>query len=262
MLRLSKMRVSALRKLAVLGVGSVLSIAASAAQAQTLRVGMINITPFGAPPPGGGYCADLMGAIAEKTGMQFEFSFLAIPEVLPALTANTIDIACQALSPSNELRAMGIAFTSSTFTNYDVLVVPETDTTPYTTAADFRGQPVGALNGTPYVGMWRNAGVEDVRTPTGAPGTPNLYDMLRSGEIKAGIIAGAAFRYQHDVLGIAAGIRVVETYVPLVRAYPALAVRNTDTELLGVLQGALEALKADGTVATLIDQWGLFAPPF
>ncbi|MCC6735717.1 MAG: amino acid ABC transporter substrate-binding protein [Bauldia sp.] len=250
------------RRLLTVGVCSVLSVIASAATAQTLRVGTNAITPFGGPPPGGGYCVDLMGEIAERTGMQFEFSFLPVPDFAPSLTGNTIDILCSGVGPTNELRAMGIAFTSAIFTNYDGLIVLATDATPYTTAADFRGQPVTALAGTVYAGIWTNAGVDNLMTTTGATGAADMYAMLRSGQVKAAIVAAPAFFYQQQALDIADGLRLVETYAPVVTNYPALAVRSTETALLGTLQAALEALKADGTLDVILERWAMPAPPF
>jgi ABC-type amino acid transport substrate-binding protein len=203
-----------------------------------------------------------MGAIAERTGMQFEFSFLGVPEFIPALTGNGIDVLCSGLAPTNGLRAAGLAFTSAIFTNSDGLIVLATDNTPYTTATDFRGQPVAALAGTPYVGVWTNAGVDNVITATGPTGATDIYALLRSGEVKAAVVAAGAFLYQQRMLGQGEGIRLVETYIPAATNYPALAVRSADTELLGVLQAALESLKADGTVAMLVERWFLTAPPF
>jgi ABC-type amino acid transport substrate-binding protein len=55
---------------------------------------------------------------------------------------------------------------------------------------------------------------------------------------------------------------MVETYVPALVTYGSLAVRSADTALLGELQAALEALKADGTLAMLNERWALPPPPF
>lgn len=250
------------RRLVMAGVSSILTIATSVASAQTLRVGTNAITPFGGPPPGGGYCVDLMGTVAERTGMQFEFSFLAVPDLVPSLTGSTIDILCSGIGPTEELRRMGIAFTSAIFTNYDGLIVLDTDTTAYTTAADFLGQPVAALAGTVYAGIWTNAGVTAVTTTTGPTGAADMYELVRSGAAKAVIAAAPAFLYQQQALDITAGLRLVETYVPVVRNYPALGVRSADTALLGALQAALETLKADGTLTVLLERWAMPAPPF
>lgn len=250
------------RRLLIAGFCSIVSVIASAATAQTLRVGTNAITPFGGPPPGGGYCVDLMGAIAERTGMQFEFSFLPVPDFVPSLTGNAIDILCSGTGASDALRAQGIAFTSAIFSNYDGLIVLATDATPYTAAADFRGQPVAALAGTAYATIWANAGVENVTTTTGATGAADMYALVRSGQVKAAIVAAPAFFYQAQALDIADGLRLVETYVPVVVNYPALAVRNTDIELLGALQAGLEALKADGTLTALLERWAMPPPPF
>lgn len=230
----------------------------SPASAQALRVGTHPTTPFGGPPPGGGYCVDLMTAIAERIGRQVEFSFMPPGQFLDALTGNTIDAVCTGFGPTQEFREAGIAFSSAIFVNNEGLIVVGTDTTPYTTAADFQGQPVGVVAGSPYVALWANAGVQNARE---FAAVPDAYTALRAGEIKAIITGAPAFLYQ-QLQGNLVDLRLVDTYTSTLIAYPALGVRNTDTELLGELQATLEALKADGTVATLLERWALPAPPF
>jgi polar amino acid transport system substrate-binding protein len=177
-----------------------------------------------------------------------EFVFLPLAEFYPALLSNTIDVLCTVLGPSNEQRERGIAFTSAFFTNSDALVVLATDTTPYTEAADFRGQPVGAVAGALGANIWTEAGVQDVRV---FPFLVDAEGALRRGEINAIITAGPAVAYRQEILGLDPDLRIVETYRSILYTYPALAVRSEETDLLGRLQAALEALKADGTIATL-----------
>lgn len=64
------------------------------------------------------------------------------------------------------------------------------------------------------------------------------------------------------MLGAGADIQRVETYVSVSPNYPAIMTRPGDTELLGLVQAGLESVKADGTLARLLEQWGLPAPPF
>ncbi|MGD9738735.1 MAG: substrate-binding periplasmic protein [Bauldia sp.] len=231
----------------------------AAANAQALTVGTHPTTPFGGPPPGGGYCVDLMTAVAERTGDQIEFTFIPVGEFFPALSGGTIDVLCSAIGPSNEQRSQGIAFTSSIFINNDALIVLATDATEYGTAADFVGQPVGAVTGTAYLGIWRDAGVTDVRE---FPVVTDAYTALRNGEINAIITGGPGVAYRQQVLGQDADLRMVDTYVSTLNAYAALAVRAEETELLGRLQAALETLKGDGTIETLTTRWAMPLPPF
>lgn len=228
------------------------------AQPASLRVGLTSTAPFGGASPGG-YCFDLMNAIGERTGLQFEFvQPLVAGELIPALVGGSFDILCSANGATNERRAMGLAFTSAIATNGEMLVVPTSDATPYATLTELQSMPVGAPAGTLFVGMLRSAGVTDVREYAG----PALYQALIAGEVKAVLTSAPTFAYQQRVLGQWQDLRIVDTYAMANPIYSAIAVRNTEAGLLGTLQAALEALKADGTVARLVDTWAIPAPPF
>lgn len=228
------------------------------AQTPTLRVGLTSAPPFGGPEPGG-YCFDLMNAIGARTGMSFEFvPPMAAGELIGALAGGTFDILCSANGPTNERRAMGLAFTSAIATNGEMVVVLATDTAAYTTLAELQGIPVGAPAGTLFVAMLRDAGITDVREYAG----PALYQALIAGEVRAILTSAPTFAYQHNVRDQWPELRVVETYPIQNPIYSSLAVRSTETELLGTLQAALEGLKADGTLVTLAETWAVPLPPF
>jgi polar amino acid transport system substrate-binding protein len=231
---------------------------AALGQPASLRVGLTTTAPFGGATPGG-YCFDLMNAIAERTGLQFEFvQPMAAGELIPALVGGTFDILCSANGATNERRAMGLAFTSAIATNGEMLVVPTADTTPYAALAELRSLPVGAPAGTLFVGMLRSAGVAEVTEYAG----PALYQALIAGEVKAVLTSAPTFAYQQRALGLWPELRIVDTYAIANPIYSAIAVRNTEIALLGTIQAALEALKADGTVAGLLEIWAIPAPPF
>lgn len=231
----------------------------SSALAQTpLRVGLTSSPPFGGPEPGG-YCLDLMNAIGARTGLSFEFvQPMPAGELIGALAGGTFDVLCSANGPTNERRAMGIAFTSAIATNGEMLVVTAADAAAYTTLAELQGLTVGAPAGTLFVGMLREAGVTDIREYAG----PALYQALVAGEVKAILTSAPTFAFQHNVQNQWPELRIVETYPLQNPIYSSLAVRNTETELLGTLQAALEGLKADGTLPTLADNWAIPLPPF
>jgi polar amino acid transport system substrate-binding protein len=160
----------------------------------------------------------------------------------------------ETVTPINGFRELGVAFTSPVMLNYEQLTVLATDQTPYTTFAEFRDQPVCAQdNGGVYLDLLAAAGVTDVRL------YPNNFDALNgliAGECKAVIHGGPFIRYQ-QLQGLFPEVRPVETYVSVRMGWGALGVRNTDFELLGRLQAALEQLKLDGTVAEIGHRWGV-----
>ncbi|MGV8840519.1 MAG: substrate-binding periplasmic protein [Bauldia sp.] len=237
------------------------------ATAQTpLRVVSTGAAPFGEE----GFCGDFMPAIAEIADFEFEFvPPLGLADIMPAVANGQADIVCSALggayfpittppTTANGYRALGLAFTGTVYLNFETLVVLATDTTPYTSFADFRGQPVGATAGaTIYLGILDAAGITDVHTfATNA----DALNALIAGEVKAVIQGAPSIRYVQS-LGQFPEVREVETYQVQRVIQAALAVRNSDIELLGRLQAALETLKVEGTLGELTANWGLGNPP-
>ncbi|MGV8839591.1 MAG: ABC transporter substrate-binding protein [Bauldia sp.] len=228
------------------------------AQDAPVRVAIFNTNPFGGDPPGG-YCFDLMTAIADRGGIAIaSFQPMIVADMVPAITGGTADVLCSALFPSTERRQAGLAFTSGILTNSEAVVVLATNTTVYRSMADLAGVRVGAETGSNFVNTARNAGA-DVRE---FPSFADAYPALVAGEITAFIRSAPAFLFQQTVLGQFADLKVADGYVPSFVSYGAIAVRNTDTALLGALQASLEAIKADGTLAEIAGRWGMPLPPF
>jgi polar amino acid transport system substrate-binding protein len=180
------------------------------------------------------------------------------PDLLPSLSAGSIDVACGGVAATNQRRLDGFAFTSGIFLDHEALVVPGTDTNPYTSLEELRGQPVGAQPGTPFFGMVQAAGV-DLRP---YPDLTAAFQGLAAGEIKAAVFSIVAVQHAQEVLGQGPGTRLVETYSGAVPLHNTLGVRRGEYELLGRLQDALETLKAEGNLDLLLEKWGLPAPPF
>lgn len=211
-----------------------------------------------------------MPAIASVAGFTFDFTApLGLADIMPAVANGQADIVCSALggayfpittppTTANGYRALGLAFTGTVYLNFETLIVPATDATPYTSFADFVGQPVGATTGaTIYLGILEAAGITDVRTYTT---NADALNAMLAGEVKAVIQGGPSIRYAQS-LGQFPDVREVETYQVQRVIQAALAVRNDDIALLGQLQAALETLKLDGTLAGLTAKWGLGNPP-
>jgi polar amino acid transport system substrate-binding protein len=154
---------------------------------------------------------------------------------------------------------MGLSFTGPLFTISEGIAVRATDTTAYRTLADLQGKRVGAPVNTVYVTMLQNAGFTDVRTYANAA---EGNGAVIAGEIDVFLQSGPGFLYQHNIAGLWPELRLVDTYVPTTSTVGAIAVRRGDTELLGVLQDAIEAIKADNGLVPILERWALAAPPF
>lgn len=245
------------KHLALAGAAGLMSVAMSApSAAQTLRMG----TTAGAPLGIDGYCGELLPLVAAKAGLTAALAptTFSITDMFTALAGNQVDIICSPPQANAARRNMGIAFTSPIFINTETMVVLAADTAVYTGWADLRGQAVGANQGAAsYLTLVGGAGVTDVRL---YPTDVAALAALAAGEVKAVILPDPAMRYEL-AHGMYPTLRVVDSYVSVLRSLAALAVRDTEFELLGRLQAALEELKADGTIAALAAGWDLLPPP-
>ena len=231
------------------------SIGSAQAQDSPLRVAIFTADPFG------GYCNDLMNAIAERAGLAIsEFQPTVVPDMIPAIANGTADVLCSGLSPRTDRREAGLAFTSAILTSQEAIVVLATNNTVYATLADFAaaGAVIGGEAGSSSLAMASAAGVE-VREYRDSD---EIHAALVAGEITAWIRSGVSFGYQQAALGQRPDLKNAEGYVPTRLGYGAIAVHNSNTALLGQIQAALESIKTDGTLAEIAGQWGMPLPPF
>jgi polar amino acid transport system substrate-binding protein len=228
------------------------SILSAHAQDDSIRVAVFTADPFG------GYCEELMTAIADRAGLTIaEFQPTVVADMVPAIAEGTADVLCSGLSPTTERREAGLAFTSAILTGPTVIVVLATNDTVYATLADFAA--AGAVIGAEAVSaMLQEAGVETREYRT----NEEFHAALVSGEITGWMRSGVSFGYQQAVLGEWQDLKLAEGYVPTQIGYGTIAVHNTNTALLGQMQAALEAVKADGTLAEIAGRWGMPLPPF
>jgi len=223
-------------------------------QTDAVRVAVFTADPFK------GYCEELMTAIADRAGLAIAgFQQFVVADMIPAIADRTADVLCSALGPNTERRAAGLAFTSAILTSPTVIVVLTTNNTVYRTLADFAaaGAVIGVEAGGPLATV-RDAGVEAREYRT----TDEIHAALVSGEITGWYRSGPSFGYQQAVLGQWQDLKLAEGFAPTSVGYGTLAVHNTDTALLGQMQAALEAVKADGTLTAIAGRWGMPLPPF
>ncbi len=242
--------------LAILGVLAGPAIA----QDSPIRVAIYNLTPFGGDPPGG-YCVELMDAIAERTGMTIaEYRPMGVPDMMPAVATGAVDVLCSALAPTNARREVGVAFTSALFTNGETIVVRADNANRYPSLADMRGLRIAAGEGTANLTQLQNAGHDNIVIYQGNQATG--AELLLNGQADAMVTNAAEFRYNQLFMSLWPQLKSADGYVPVRVSHAALAVRPEDTALLGILQATLEAMKLDGSLAALNDRYGLPQPPF
>jgi len=239
---------------AAVAMATVASVGSARAQTEPLEVAIFTADPFG------GYCRELMTVIADRAGLEIaEFHPTAVPDMVPAVANGDADVLCSALAPTTERRQAGLAFTSATLTNQEAIVVLSDNDTVFRTFADFvaAGAVIGGETGSNFVAIAAAAGVE-VRTWAT---NEEVEAALRSGEITGWIRSYPSFAYR-QVQGEYQDLKYAEGYIPTQTSYGAIAVHHSNTELLGTIQAALEAIKADGMLTEMAGRWGLPPPPF
>jgi polar amino acid transport system substrate-binding protein len=213
------------------------------AQAQTVKVGVIPTTGTTdqVPASGASYFVDLMEAIAERAGLTIEFHAVPFGQQIGQVVAGELDIGASPFAATDERRALGVEFTKPVAALEDALLVSASNSGNYASISDLKGEVVGAMRGTIWEAKIKDAGA-------GAKTYTDVFDLapaLASGEIKAAVVSSAN-RYMFEVERPDQGVRFDDAYVPTVRNDGSLVARKDDTALLGKLDSAIEALKAEG----------------
>ena len=247
-----------LAQFAAVVLGFVLPLSTQA-QDQTIRVGVQNFGfADGVAAPGTNFFVDLMLAIDEKTELELQLEPVTIADAIPWLLSDRIDVAATNLTITEERRAMGVELASPVVAWNEGLVVPDTDTTQYRSLEEFRGKPVGTTAGaTPYEDPIKNAGAV-LKSYSG--GTDEGIAAMLRGEIVAYVVNEQSFLYSKEVEGEYQGVRLVESYIPVVNSAGGLTVKKGDTELLDQLKAAVAQLRADGTLERLVAEYRYSMP--
>ena len=223
-----------------------------------LRVGIYNLPPFGGDPPGG-YCVDLVNAMAERLNWTVTFVPMSATDLVSRLAAGDVDMECSALAATNARREQGIVFTGPILTNMDGIIVRADNDTQYRKLEDLQAIRMGAPVNSAFLQSLQNAGLANVQT---YPGLDAAIAAIVAGEIDGFITISSLFAYNHNVLGMWPEVKLVETWTPTSINYGAFAVQAGNADLLGAIQNELEAMKLDGTLNAIIATYGLPAPPF
>jgi ABC-type amino acid transport substrate-binding protein len=108
--------------------------------AETLKVG---INPDAAPVTFfdsksntfGGMSADLIAAIGKREGFSVEYLPIPLPDLIPALNSNKIDIVAANMRITPERKAL-VDFSDSFHKGGDAVIVPKADTKDYKAIGD------------------------------------------------------------------------------------------------------------------------------
>ena len=234
-----------------------LAAAAPASAQQVLKVGS---TPTGVPftfldtktNQIQGVMVDLITEIGKDAGFEVQVEPMQFSALIASLTSSKIDIIAAAMF-ATAARKEVIDFSEPVYTYGEGLVVPKADTKAYASQEDLKGTVVGAQVGTAFVDALKKTGLfSEVKV---YDTIPDILRDVNAGRLKAGFADYPILAYNLQQ-GNFADVRLVDGYKPVTVGTVAIGVRKSDTELLGKINASLAKLKANGTIAKILEKWG------
>src|SRR5580700_3478269 len=235
-----------------------LAAAAPCSAQQVLKVGS---TPTGVPftfldtksNSIQGVMVDLVTEIGKDAGFAVQIEPMQFSTLIPSLTSNKIDIISAAMF-ATAARKEVIDFSDPVYTYGEGLIVPKTDTKAYAGPEDLKGEVVGAQVGTAFVDALKKTGLfSEVKV---YDTIPDILRDVNTGRLKAGY-ADYPILAHNLKQGSFPEVRLVESYKPATVGTVAIGVRKGDQELKAKINASLAKLKENGTVAKILDKWGL-----
>ena len=192
-----------------------------------------------------GIDADIAAAIADKLGMELEITDMAFDSLIPALQSDTIDIVLAGMTVDPE-RAESVNFTDSYATGVQVIIVPEDS--DIASPDDLEGKNIGVQTGTTGdLYCTEQYGQEYVKQFDNGP---LAVAALLNGQIDCVVIDNEPAK---NYVAANQGLKILET------AYAneeyAAAIAKDNTELYDQVNTAIQELKADGPIESIIEKY-------
>lgn len=193
-----------------------------------------------------GYDIELMKAIADKAGFEVEYQNMPFDSVLAGISTCQFDAAISAITITAE-RAEKMSF-SDPYINAGQIITVRIDNTDIKGPADLKGKTIGVQLST--------TGQIEAEKIEGATIKPyDTVDLafldLANGQVDAVVVDyPTTLNYVNkspDKLKLTGDVFTDESY--------GIAVCKTNADLLGKINKAIAALKADGTLKTLEEKW-------
>ena len=192
-----------------------------------------------------GIDADIAAAIAEKLGMELEITDMAFDSLIPALQSDTIDIVLAGMTVDPE-RAEQVNFTDSYATGVQVIIVPEGS--DIASPDDLEGKNIGVQTGTTGdLYCTDDYGQEFVKQFDNGP---RAVAALVNGQVDCVVIDNEPAK---NYVAANQGLKILDT------AYAneeyAAAIAKDNTELFEQVNAAIQELKEDGTIDSIIEKY-------
>lgn len=194
-----------------------------------------------------GFEVDLAEALAKELGVKAEFQPTKWDGILAALESKRLDVVINQVTITDE-RRQKYDF-SKPYTVSGIQALVRKDQPVFEKPEDLAGKRVGVGLGTNYE-QWLRENVPDAVVRT-YDDDPTKYQDLRAGRIDAILIDRlAAFELMRQTRGA-----LVLSGEPFARQEAGVAMRKGDAELLAAINGAIDRLRSNGTLAELSKKW-------
>jgi polar amino acid transport system substrate-binding protein len=225
---------------------------AKSGEATVYQVGMnAEYPPFESVDSAGdivGFDPDIMAAIAEEAGFQYELVNTRWDGIFVALQSGEFDAVISAATITAE-RAEIVDFSDPYFNAGQMIAVRTADAEQITTVSDLDGRKVGVQLGTTG-DMWltENTQAEVVRYDE----VTLAFQALGNGDVDAVFNDGPT---SADIIQSNPEIGATLVGEPVTDEFYGIAVNQDASDLLNMINEALAAIRANGTYDEIYDKW-------
>lgn len=188
---------------------------------------------------------EIAAAIAEKLGMTLEINDMDFDPAIAAAQTGQADIVMEGLTVTDD-RKEKINFTDSYATGVQVVIVPEDS--DIQSVDDLEGKLIGVQQGTTGdLYCSDDYGEENVQKFTSGP---VAVEALKNGQIDCVVIDNEPAK---NYVAQNEGLKILDT--EYVTEEYAIGISKDNPELLEQINAALQELKDDGTIQSIIDKY-------
>ena len=202
-----------------------------------------------------GMMVDAIEAIGKAGGFETDIQQSLFSALIPSLTTNKIDLISAAMLKTPE-REKVVQYSDPIYSYGEGLILQKKDPKTYTSMADLKGEIVGAQVGSVFIdALNKHGGFKEVRS---YDSVADMMRDLRLGRIKAAFGDRPIVAYQMATNPKQTrGLKLSQTYQPVVVGDVCIVMRQNDPEKLAQVNKGIAAIKADGSLDRIIEQWKL-----
>ena len=192
-----------------------------------------------------GIDVDTAKAIAEKLGLELQIDDMDFDAALLSVQQGKADIAMAGITVTDERKAV-MAFSDSYATGIQSIIVP--DGSDIASPDDLAGKKIGTQRGTTgYIYCTDDFGEDAV---VAYDSGLTAVQALNNGQVDAVVIDNAPAK---EYVAANPGLKVLET--SYAEEDYAIGMSKDNTALVEAVNAALEELKADGTLQSIVDKY-------